>query len=101
MALLPATAPTIVPPSQLATYDGWFLSGLNVSGMDPANVNGTATLRKARQNADGSIDFCPTGESVVVNLSNLLGSADVNVQAAVAAVMAAVASQAAVQGIKL
>lgn len=101
MALLPASNPTVTQPIASQTYSGWFLYDLHTVGGDPNNVQGVATLRKARQNADGTIDYSPLGEMVVISLGNLLASTDPNVQAAVQAVMQAIASQAQIQGIQL
>lgn len=99
--LIAATTPTVTQPVASQTYDGWFLYDLHTTGGDPNNVNAIATVRKARTLADGTIEYSPLGEMITVQLTNLLQNPDPNVQAAVQAVMAAVVSQAKIQGIQL
>ena len=102
MPLIAASSPTVTAPIPSQTYEGWFLYDLHTTGGDPNDVNAVVTLRKAHQDpTTGAITYSPNGEMITVQLVNLLSNPDPNVQAAIQAVMQAVASQAQIQGIQL
>ncbi len=76
-----ATIPTIVPGRDEVTYPHWYVVGLTLNGRDrhpdePRQmVNAIATLAKCRVLEDGSTEFAPSGETVTVSVSDVLGLA--------------------------